>query len=152
MPLKRKYIDLSLNLLLTAALLHELVVPNDSNSAIASDGWNGFESWKRRRRDTRVPRASLHNPLTESAWQRLFYSGVDQALIAMTGFDHRGFRYLEDLFTPLFNQYTPLTHGRTIGIRRLKHDISESLGNEKLSFLSWFICITFGLVLSESTR
>jgi hypothetical protein len=124
MTLKRKNIDLSLNLFLTAALLHVLIQSNGSSSLSAVEESDGFENWKRRRRDTRVPRASLHNPLTESAWQRLFYSGIDQSLIAMTGFDHRSFRHLEDLFTPMFNRYTPWTDGRTMGIRCLKNDIS----------------------------
>jgi hypothetical protein len=104
MALKGKNIDLSLNLFLTAALLNVLIQSNGSSSNLSVEKSDGFENWKQRRHDTRVPRGSLHNPLTESAWQRLFYSGIDQSLIAMTGFDHRSFHHLEDLFTPMFKQ------------------------------------------------
>jgi hypothetical protein len=59
MALKRKNIDLSLNLFLTAALLHVLIQSNGSSSSLSVEESDGFENWKRRRHDTRVPRASL---------------------------------------------------------------------------------------------
>jgi hypothetical protein len=94
MALKRKNIDLSLNLFLTAALLDVLIQSNGSSKTCLWRESDGFENWKQQCRDMRVPRGSLHNPLTESAWQRLLYSGIDQSLIAMTGFDHRSFHHL----------------------------------------------------------
>jgi hypothetical protein len=59
MALKRKNIDLSLNLFLTAALLHVLIQSNGSSSSLSVEESDGFENWKRRHHDTRVPRASL---------------------------------------------------------------------------------------------
>jgi DDE superfamily endonuclease len=62
----------------------------------------------RHRRDRRIPRASLHTP-GDSAFDRLYNSGNDQALITVTGFDHLAFNSLLDLFSPWFNSHTPWT-------------------------------------------
>ena len=44
----------------------------------------------RLRRDRSLRRTALCNP-TESAWQKLYDSGDDPALIAITGMDHEAF-------------------------------------------------------------
>jgi hypothetical protein len=46
MALKRKNIDLSLNLFLTAALLHVLIQSNGSSSSLSVEESDGFENWK----------------------------------------------------------------------------------------------------------
>jgi DDE superfamily endonuclease len=85
----------------------------------------------RQRRDRRIPRTALLTP-GESAFDKLYNSGNNQALITVTGFDHRAFRSLIDLFSPWYLSHTPWTgsqdgttfkaldtnHGRT-GRRRI---------------------------------
>jgi hypothetical protein len=46
MALKRKNIDLSLNLFLTAALLNVLIQSNGSSSNLSVEESDGFENWK----------------------------------------------------------------------------------------------------------
>jgi hypothetical protein len=62
----------------------------------------------RQRRDRRIPRVALLTP-GDSAFDKLYNSGNDQALITVTGFDHRAFRSLVELFNPWFVSHTPWT-------------------------------------------
>jgi DDE superfamily endonuclease len=62
----------------------------------------------RRRRQRNLPRHALLAP-KESAWQRLFDSHDDAALITVTGFDHNTFNSMHTLFKPLFDRYSPWT-------------------------------------------
>jgi DDE superfamily endonuclease len=62
----------------------------------------------RRRRERRLPRTSLLPP-SASPWMQLFYSGNDQALITITGFDHAAFASLLALFEEWFKEHTPWT-------------------------------------------
>jgi hypothetical protein len=86
----------------------------------------------RQRRDRRIPRPALLTP-GDSAFDKLFNSGNNQALITVTGFDHLAFRSLVELFAPWYQSHTPWTgsqdgttfksletrnHGRT-GRRRI---------------------------------
>jgi hypothetical protein len=57
----------------------------------------------------RTPRAALHDPL-HSAWRKLYHSRKDSALITLTGFDFRTFKWLARMFTPIYNTYSPHTH------------------------------------------
>ena len=72
----------------------------------------------RRRRDRRLPRASLRSPRF-SPWAFLYASGNDQALITATGLDHKSFSDLKALFEPLYNRYV-LTREGEIRIRTKK--------------------------------
>lgn len=63
--------------------------------------------YQQKLRDRRVPRASLQSP-KESAWRILFQSGNDHALITLTGLDRTSFNWLHSLFTPVYNEYSPL--------------------------------------------
>ena len=65
----------------------------------------------RQRRDRRIPREALLHP-KQSAWQKLYSSKNDQALITVTGFDHEAFKALLELFGPLFVNYSPWTGKR----------------------------------------
>lgn len=56
---------------------------------------------ERRRRDRRIPRIALQKP-TESAWFVLYGSGKDQALITLTGFDHKSLNFILQLFQPIY--------------------------------------------------
>lgn len=60
------------------------------------------------RRDRRIPREALVDP-TYSAWEKLYQSRNDQALITVTGFDHRAFAMLLEPFKYLFDNFTPWT-------------------------------------------
>jgi hypothetical protein len=62
----------------------------------------------RQRRDRRIPRVALLTP-GDSAFDKLYNSGNDQALITVTGFDHRAFRSLLELFSPWYLSHTPWT-------------------------------------------
>ena len=61
---------------------------------------------ERQLRQRHIPRISLH-PVHGCAWQKLFFSYNNQALITLTGFDHGTFEYVLGLFTPLFDNYSP---------------------------------------------
>lgn len=60
----------------------------------------------RRRRDLRVLRIALQMPRM-SAFEFLYGSGCEQSLITLTGFDHRSFKYMLELFRPLYTSHTP---------------------------------------------
>ena len=59
---------------------------------------------ERRRRDRRIPRASLRSYLY-SSFRHLYCSGNDQALLNATGHDHASFRRLLVLFKPVYDAY-----------------------------------------------
>ena len=112
-----KHIDRCLLCMVFAPLLC------DSEHNSDEEVYEAYQAWRRRRRETRMPRAALLHP-TQSAWSFLFGCGYDPPLIAMTGFDHASFAHLEDRFTWFFNNYSPwLQHG-VRGIRKLEHDRS----------------------------
>lgn len=48
-----------------------------------------------------IPRCALHNP-GENAWERLYFSGCNHAMIACTGFDYTTFNWMLGLFSPYY--------------------------------------------------
>jgi DDE superfamily endonuclease len=73
------------------------------------------------RRDGRIPREALVDPQS-SAWQKLYSSKNDQALITATGFDHASFGMLLSLFEPYFYNFTPWVGNRDgTSMRRVKN-------------------------------
>lgn len=62
----------------------------------------------RRKRDRRLPRAVLLHPW-RSPWQKIRYSGDDQSMITVTGFDCDAFNKLLNIFKPYYYNYTPWT-------------------------------------------
>ena len=58
-------------------------------------------------RDKRIPRQALQNP-KESAWRILLCSGSDHAMITLTCLDYESFNWLDELFSPIFNDYSPM--------------------------------------------
>ena len=60
--------------------------------------------------DCQIPHAALQS-LKDSSFVTLFESGDDQALIALTGFDHATFQELHKLFDPFFNAFIPFSWG-----------------------------------------
>jgi hypothetical protein len=69
---------------------------------------NKLSAEGRRRRQRSLPRPSLLPP-SESAWEKLYGSKNEQAMITVTGFDHRAFKAMHDLFEPLFDAFSPWT-------------------------------------------
>ena len=114
----------------------------------------------RRRRAGFVPRASLQAHMA-SSWRYLYETDNDQALITKTGFDHKVFSDLNNLFSPVFRWYSPWTEDGFV--KRLtnpdegKPRILDSAGCLGL-VLSWYrtrgtakktLCMTFGLTPSH---
>lgn len=112
----------------------------------------------RRRRDKRIPRIALQLPYL-SAWAKLYGSGSDQALISLTGFDHRSFRYILNNFATVYDRHTPYSIDGRIAVKRNSHlgrkrsmNASSCLG---LS-LAWYrtrgsiaiLCLLFGITHS----
>ena len=60
------------------------------------------------RRQRTIPREALLNP-EDSAWNKLYNSKNDQAMITVTGFDYEVFQWLLKLFAPFYYRFTPWT-------------------------------------------
>ena len=60
----------------------------------------------RQLRSGAIRRASLQAP-SQSAFQYLYDSGQDDALVTLCGFDHQSFASLHALFAVEFEQYSP---------------------------------------------
>ena len=74
--------------------------------------------FSRRLRQGKIRRGALLNP-NESAFEFLFNSGQDDALVTLCGFDHQSFATLHNRFKPLFDNNSPYKNdGRLIG----RHD------------------------------
>ena len=87
------------------------IVINRTESDLSFRGRLNMEG--RRRRDRRIPRIALQKP-SMSAWYVLYGSGSDQALLSLTGIDHKAFRYLLNMFEKLYYRYTPYSKTRVI--------------------------------------
>ena len=61
---------------------------------------------ERYRRQRRIPRCALVC-IKDSPWRRVYESRDDQAMITLTGFDMKSFRYVLQLFTAPFVEYSP---------------------------------------------
>lgn len=112
----------------------------------------------RRRRDNRIPQIALQSP-TISASCVLFSSGSDQALISITGFDHRVFNYILQMFAAIHYRYPTYSSDG-----RIKMKSDSALGrNKRMSgfialglSLSWYrnggsiavLCLLFGVMHS----
>ena len=52
--------------------------------------------------------------LFELAFVRLYESGIDDAMIALCGFDHTTFDILLDMFEPMFELHSPYSESRLV--------------------------------------
>ena len=68
--------------------------------------YRGLSRASKRLRDRRIPRVALQDP-SRSAWNKLYTSNSDQALITLTGLNHPTFGWLLYEFDTLFKKYTP---------------------------------------------
>lgn len=105
-------------IMVQSLLLCILESMNDHSRQISKDKFlQNMPASARHRRDRRIPRISLQHP-TYSPFMILYLSGNDQALITLTGFDHRSFRYILTKFKKLYDDYSPYSASGLI--RKLK--------------------------------
>ena len=97
---------------------------------------------QRRRRSGVLRRNALSNP-DESPFVELYNSGLDDALVIMTGFDHRVFDELVELALPYYDSYSPYNREGD-GIRRLP-EWEINVGGHKRS-LTCHGCVGLALV------
>jgi hypothetical protein len=79
------------------------------------------------RRDKRVPRPALLMPW-ESSFEKILYSGNEQSLITVTGFDFYSFNLLHDMFAPVFNTHSPYSTDGNIKLLNMR----ETRGRPRL--------------------
>ena len=91
----------------------------------------------RRMRSGAIRRGALQAP-SKSAFQYLFKSGQDDALVTLCGFDHQSFATINALFDVEYRQYSPFTVNGQIRRRPLR--------NRRRRLLSSIQCL--GLVLA----
>ena len=91
----------------------------------------------RRLRSGAIRRGALQAP-SKSAFQYLFKSGQDDALVTLCGFDHQSFATINALFDVEYRQYSPFTVNGQIRRRPLR--------NRRRRLLSSIQCL--GLVLA----
>ena len=61
-----------------------------------------------RRRDRRLPRCALLDPIRENtSWNRLYQSGSNQAMITITGLDYESFNRILQPFHSLWKRHSP---------------------------------------------
>ncbi len=76
------------------------------HSQYRHDYHRSLDKFHRRLRQRNIPRCSLLEH-SQSAWRRLYESRNDQGMITLTGFDRATFNSLCEIFTPIFELYTP---------------------------------------------
>jgi hypothetical protein len=83
----------------------------------------------RRLRSGAICRGALQTP-SESAFQYLFDSGQDDALVTLCGFDHQSFAAINALFDVKYRQYSPFTldgHIRQLPLRNRRRCLLSSI-------------------------
>ena len=88
---------------------------------------------QRRNRTGYYRRRALQAPENAPFWN-IYNSGQDDALITLTGFNHRYFAELHALFQPLFDSYTPYSAD---GIRIKKKRARGGKNGVLLLLLVW---------------
>jgi hypothetical protein len=78
-----------------------------------------LDIFHRRLRQRKIPRCSLQEQ-SQSACRCLYESRNDQGMITLTGFDCATFDSLRDIFTPVFESYTPFVPSGILCFERTK--------------------------------
>jgi hypothetical protein len=116
----------------TQLLLLALIIEQAEEEAETFTGQ--LVPYSRRLRQGKIRRGALASP-EQSAFERLFQSRHDDALVTLCGFDHRTFEQLHSSFKPLFDNYSPYQNrGRLIA----RHNRQKG-GRRLLSVLHWFL-------------
>ena len=76
------------------------------HSRYRKDYHTSYNKFQRQLRQRKIPRCSLLKQ-SQSAWRCLYKSRNDQGMITLTGFDRAMFDSLCEIFTPVFESYTP---------------------------------------------
>jgi hypothetical protein len=76
------------------------------HSRYRHDYHRSLDKFQRRLQQRKIPRCSLLEQ-SQSAWRCLYKLRNDQGMITLTGFDRATFDSLCEIFTPIFEMYTP---------------------------------------------
>jgi hypothetical protein len=88
----------------------------------------------------------------DSAWDMIFGSANDQALITLTGFDCVSFNMLHDLFVPFYNFFTPHSTKLDGTLAVLQHPIGgDVVGRGRKRIITSDACLALLLVYSRTT-
>jgi hypothetical protein len=96
----------------------------DKRSQYCHDYHRFLDKFQRRLRQRKIPRCSLLEK-SQSAWHCLYKSRNDQGMIILTGFDRATFDSLCEIFTPIFESYTPFVPS---GILCFEHTKEQNRG------------------------
>jgi hypothetical protein len=83
------------------------------------DYHRSLDKFHRRLQQRKIPRCSLQEQ-SQSAWHHLYKSRNDQGMITLTGFDRATFDSLCEIFTPVFELYTPFLPSGVLCFERRK--------------------------------
>jgi hypothetical protein len=83
------------------------------------DYHRSLDKFHRQLRQRNIPRCSLQEQ-SQSAWRCLYKSRNDQGIFTLTGFDHATFNSLCEMFTPVFELYTPFVSSGVLCFERTK--------------------------------
>jgi hypothetical protein len=94
------------------------------HSQYCKDYHRSLDKFHRQLRQRKIPRCSLLEQ-SQSAWRCLYQSRNDQGMITMTGFDRSTFNSLCEIFTPIFELYTPFVPS---GVSCFEHTNKQNKG------------------------
>jgi hypothetical protein len=94
------------------------------HSQYCKDYHRSLDKSQRQLRQRKIPRCSLLDQ-SRSAWHCLYKSGNDQGMITLIGFNHATFDFLCEIFTPIFNLYTPFV---PTGVLCFEHTKEQNRG------------------------
>ncbi len=94
------------------------------HSRYRKDYHRPLDKFQRQLRQRKIPRCSLLDQ-SRSAWRRLYESGNDQGMITLTSFYHATYDFLCEIFTPIFNSYTPFV---PTGVSCFEHTKEQNRG------------------------
>jgi hypothetical protein len=93
--------------------------PCAKHSQYCKDYHRSLDIFHRKLRQRKISRCSLQEQ-SQSAWRCLYESRNDQGMIALTGFDCTTFDSLCEIFTIIFELYTPFVHSSVSCFERTK--------------------------------
>jgi hypothetical protein len=93
------------------------------HSRYRKDYHKSLDIFHRRLRQRKIPRCSLQEQF-QNAWCCLYESRNDQGMITLTGFDRATFDSLCEIFTPIFESYTPFVASSVSCFERTKEQNS----------------------------
>ncbi len=94
------------------------------HSQYRHDYHRSLDEFHRQLRQRKIPRCSLLEQ-SQSAWRCLYESRNDQGMITLTGFDRATFDSICEIFTPVFESYTPFVPSGVSCFERTKEQNRE---------------------------